>query len=76
MVRLRVSKEEGKARRGDARWTRSALVRVDAYRRECILVKLDTTQVTTRVKSNSDARRGHAVTYLLCLVVQPNHSNR
>jgi hypothetical protein len=40
MVRLRESKEEGKARRGNVRWTRSALVRFDAYRRECILVKL------------------------------------
>jgi hypothetical protein len=40
MVRLRVSKEEGRARGGNARWTRSALVRFDAYRRECILVKL------------------------------------
>ena len=68
MVRLRVSKEEGKARRGYARWTRSAPVRFDAYRRECILVKLagqDTSHDTDKVGSSPfEARRGHAVTYL------------
>jgi hypothetical protein len=68
MVRLRVSKEEGKARWGYARWTRSAPVRFDAYRRECILVKLagqDTSHDTDKVgPSPFEARRGHAVTYL------------
>jgi hypothetical protein len=61
MVRLRVRKAEGKARRGDARWTRSALVRLDAYRRECILVQVCETR-TRQVRSK--ARRGHAITYL------------
>jgi hypothetical protein len=76
MVRLRLSKEEGKARRGNARWTRSALVRFAAYRRECILVKLaghDTSHDTDRVQM-----RG-AVTRLRTYAVfgsPANHSNR
>jgi hypothetical protein len=71
MVRLRVSKEEGKARRGNARWTRSALVRFDAYRRECIFVKLaghDTSRDTAQLQFKCAARSHGYVPYL---VVEP-----
>lgn len=67
MVRLRVSKE-GRARRVDARWTRIALVRLDAYRRECILVHVGKTEhrsgqrrgAVTRLRSYAISTQGRA----------------
>ena len=62
IVRLRVSKAEGKARRGDARWTRSTLVRLDAYRRECILVQVGKTRDRPGQKRGTVTRlRSYAV---------------
>jgi hypothetical protein len=77
IVRLRVSKAEGKARRGDARWTRSTLVRLDAYRRECILVQVgrhETGQVKGAARSRDyvptpfQLRGGNKLTPTKCII--------